>query len=149
LLAAARIKTMKIRLPKKFNNKEKSFHDQPPIPLEREDQTDITKDNSITIKLKSNPTDENSGTYELTVAYFRDGTPEQFFKLEDNLQHIFQGQNLTTGPILQDEALAVFNCRLNELNANTAARCNAALDALRAHVSPNRALAQQKCYMRR
>ena len=49
---------MKIHLPKKTNNKEKSFYVQPPIPLEREDQAEITKDNSLTIKLKSNPTDE-------------------------------------------------------------------------------------------
>ena len=56
---------------------------QPVIGLERPVKKTLSKDESLVFKLRSNPTDETSTTYELTVPFFKHGTPEEllvFFK---------------------------------------------------------------------
>jgi hypothetical protein len=148
---------MKIDLPKDYGKNPHRPFIPPPIPLERGDVPQVTKENSITLKLKTNPLDDHSGTYELTVPYFRDGTPEQLLKLFENFNRIFEGQNLTTGPkryamarrILQDDALAAFNRKATELGNATIPNFQLCLRALATHVFPPRALQRQKRYMRR
>ena len=49
----------------------------PVIPLERPARKEATKYESLSFKLRSNPTDEGSTNYEITVPYFAAGTPEE------------------------------------------------------------------------
>ena len=51
-----------------------------------------------TLKLHSNPAEENSPIYGIQVPYFKSGTCEQFLEFMDQVQAVIIGQNLTTGP---------------------------------------------------
>ena len=61
--------------------------------------------------------DDQSTTYELTIGYFKTGTPEELLLFLQQLRKIFAGQNITNGPgkyaitrhLLQGDALATFN----------------------------------------
>ena len=54
----------------------KTKHFIPPaIPLDRPTKKTYKKSEVLSLKLRSNPTDEDSQTYELTVPFFRSGTP--------------------------------------------------------------------------
>jgi hypothetical protein len=74
-----------------------------------------------------------------------------------NLKKVLYGQAVTTGPasysvgrrLLEGDALATFNNKATELNAETVANFNVCLDAVAASVFPRRALLLQKRYMRR
>jgi len=65
-------------------------------------------------KLQTNPTQDMSPTYNLSVLFFSCGTAKEMFDLSKNIQHKCQGQNLTDGPgcymltrhILQGDVLA-------------------------------------------
>jgi hypothetical protein len=50
--------------------------DPPPIPLDCPDYAPPKKTESLTIKLCSNPTDDNSQTYELVFKFFKTKTAE-------------------------------------------------------------------------
>ena len=67
----------------------------PLIPLIKEEEKAYAKGSYTTLKLRSNPAEENSLIYEIQVPYFKSGTCEQFL---DKVQAVVVGQNLTTGP---------------------------------------------------
>ncbi len=46
----------------------------PPIPLERPTVKELKKQEYLTMKLRSDPADANSQTYDLTIQFFRTGT---------------------------------------------------------------------------
>jgi len=129
----------------------------PPISFERPSAPKVEKSEQLTFKLRSNPTEEDSGTYELTVAYFRTGTPEEWLLVRKAILEVCTGQNLTTGPqkytiarrILKGDALAAFNAQALALGNETNANFNASLRHVTDHVFPARALQTQKRYMRR
>ena len=50
----------------------------PSIGLDRPERKEYEKSKVLSLKLRSNPADENSQTYELTVPFFRSGTPEDW-----------------------------------------------------------------------
>ena len=89
----------------------------PAINLDRPARKTLNKDDCLTFKLRSVPTDETSTTYELTVGYFKTGTAEELLLFLQNVRKIFSGQNVTNGPnryaivrrLLQGDALAAFN----------------------------------------
>ena len=53
----------------------------PPIGLDRPTETEVDKNEQLTFKLRSVPTQANSPTYELSIRYFRTGTPEEWLRI--------------------------------------------------------------------
>ena len=88
----------------------------PPIPLERPEIRELEKGEYQSYKLRNDPTNENSPTYELSIPYFATGSPEEWLRFLKNLTKVFTGQNVTDGPgkytvmkrLLEGEALSVF-----------------------------------------
>ena len=70
----------------------------PSIPLIKEEEKAHAKGSYTTLKLRSNPAEENSPIYEIQVPYFKSGTCEQFLEFMDKVQAMIVGQNPTTGP---------------------------------------------------
>ena len=66
----------------------------PPIPLERAERKAPQKDECITMKLCSNPTNKSLQVYEIVVKYFSTGTAEEWFRFQKNLDCILVGQNI-------------------------------------------------------
>jgi hypothetical protein len=101
----------------------------PPIALVCPDNAPPKKNKSLTMKLRSNPTDDNSQTYELTVKFFKTGTSEEWLMFQQDLKNIIIGQKITSAPskyamprrLFSVEALMVFDTSAtahgNETNA--------------------------------
>ena len=70
----------------------------PPIPLIKEEEKAYAKDSYTTLKLRSNPAEENSLIHETQVPYYKSGTCEQLLEFMHKVQAVIVGQNLTTGP---------------------------------------------------
>ena len=148
--------TLSVPLPKTIQPATKRYV-MPAINLDRPAPQTLSKDNCLTFKLRSVPTEENSTTYELTIGYFKTGTPEELLLFLTSLKKIFVGQNITTGPnryaiahrLLQGDSLAAFNRAATQHGTETVAHFEDTLKSLKAHVFPRKALANQKRYMRR
>ena len=71
---------------------------KPPIHAFGEESRKVTKETSLTVKLWSNPKDQTSGTYEVTIVKL-DGseTAWQLLLWHDTLQLIYQGQGIKGG----------------------------------------------------
>eukprot|EP00957_Ditylum_brightwellii_P100995 7697948-Ditylum_brightwellii.AAC.1 len=54
--------------------------------------------NFHTYKLRTTPTDATSPTYELSIPFFKEGTPKEWIKFRHGLQAVLKGQNVTQGP---------------------------------------------------
>jgi hypothetical protein len=129
----------------------------PPITLVRPEYAPPKKNDSLTMKLRSNPTDANSQTYELTVKFFKTGSAEEWLLFQRDLNKIIVGQNITAAPskysmarlLLSGEALAVFDTSATEHGNENNANFILTLQSLTTHIFPQRALAFQKRYMRR
>jgi hypothetical protein len=129
----------------------------PPIPLERPAVKELKKQEYLTMKLRSDPTDANSQTYDLTIQFFRTGTPEEWLLFQRDLHRVLTGQNITTGPqkftmirrLITGDTLAVFNKAAQEHGNETNATFLRCLQDVTNHIFPQRALAFQKRYMRR
>ena len=76
----------------------KPQRDQMVIPLIREQPAKIPKSERITLKLRSNPSQADSQTYEISTYAFDHGSPEEWLHHQEVLRKIFIGQNATTGP---------------------------------------------------
>ncbi len=134
------------------NSRRPKFTIVPPIPFHRPDPPKPDKSDQLTFKLRSNPGNADSATYELTVAYFRTGTPEEWLLVRKAILEICTGQNLTTGPqrftlarrVLKGDALAAFNDQASEEGNETLATFNTCLRHVTDHVFPARALQTQK-----
>lgn len=150
---------MRVVTPTFFNN-QRTMHGRivPPIPLKRPDPPHLVKGDYLAYKLRNDPADDTSPTYELCVPYFGTGSCEDWLKFRDNLDKVIVGQHVTTGPakfvvarrLLTGDALSVFNaalvdCGLNETNQ----AFDLCLSALTRHVFPKRAAQLQKRYLRR
>ena len=109
------------------------------------------------MKLRSDPADPNSQTYDLTIQYFRTGTPEEWLLFQRDLNRVLVGQNITTGPakftmirrLITGDTLAVFNKVAQEHGNETNAAFLRCLQDVTNHIFPQRALPFQKRYMRR
>eukprot|EP00957_Ditylum_brightwellii_P100151 7632288-Ditylum_brightwellii.AAC.1 len=51
-----------------------------------------------TYRLRSNPADTDSPTYELAIPFFDKGTPEEWIKFRRGLQAVLKEQNMTQDP---------------------------------------------------
>ena len=106
-------------VPKKSTNDRRSGFLPPPIPLERPPPRILQKDEYLVMKLRSEPKRSSSPVYELSVPYFKNGTPEEWMKFLENFEKIIIGQDLSTGPtqfsmarrLLSRETLANFNSK--------------------------------------
>ena len=56
------------------------------IPLVKEEEKAYAKGSYTTLKLRSNPAEENSPIYEIQVPYFKSGTCEQYLEFMDKVQ---------------------------------------------------------------
>ena len=130
----------------------------PPIPLQKPEAKALEKGEYHTYKLRSNPGDNDSPTYELSVPYFSTGTCEEYLKFRTNFDKVCTGQNITTGPgkftlarrLLEGDALTSFDNKATELaGTETNQSCVTCLNAVRDGVFPQRAVLTQKRYMRR
>ena len=127
------------------------------VGLQRPAHKELSKDKYLTFKLRSNPTDESSTMYELTVPFFSSGTPEELLDFIKNVEKVFVGQNMTAGParysllrrVLQGDALAAFNRAATATGNETNDHLKTCLTELKKHIFPRKALNNQKRYMRR
>ena len=148
--------TPSISTPKTVRPATKQFV-TPAINLDRPARKMLNKDDCLTFKLRSVPTDETSTTYELTVDYFKTGTAEELLLFLQNVRKIFSGQNVTNGPnryaivrrLLQGDALAAFNRAATQHGTETVEHFELSVNSLKQHVFPRKALNNQKRYMRR
>ncbi len=112
----------------------------------------VDKSKQLTFKLRSNPNEADSGTYELTVAYFRTGTPEEWLFVHKAILEVCTRQHLRTDlqkytvprRILKGNVLAAFNASAIVLGNKNVANFNASLRHMTDHVFPSRALQMQK-----
>ena len=108
---------MKLSLPSVYTQKKRVV--VPPIPFERspDEDKELQKHEYITFKLRSTPDDAESTTFDLTVPFFKSGTPEQLLITVRRMNQVLIGQHVTQGPgkyaiarrIFQGEALSVFD----------------------------------------
>ena len=68
---------------------------KPPIGLER--PKDEAGKYAEKIKYRTNPADTTSTTYDIPMAYFKEGTPEEWLIFMDRLGCCITGQNATSG----------------------------------------------------
>jgi len=128
----------------------------PAIPLERTEEKQYEKHQTVSFKLRTSPTDENSSEYSIALPYFNTGTPEQWLKCADNINKVIIGQNATTGTqrftiarrVLVGDALATLEASLAGQNPTNALFVTA-MNAVTTHVFPPRSLVSQKRGMRR
>ena len=129
----------------------------PIIGLNRPEKQTLNKGEYVVLKCRTDTTDETSSSYNLHIPYFSTGTPEEWLRFVRNLSKVYVGQNLTTGPqqyacirrLLDDNSLTVFELSAAELDNPTVLNAEAILKNLRDQLFPQRALQQQKRYMRR
>lgn len=138
------------------NKLNSNFELPPPIPLRRPTLPEPTKLETLIIKLRSDPTDANSQTYDLPVRIFKTGTPEEWLLFVKDLRRVIAGQNITTGPnkysmtrrLLGGDAEAVFLAATTAHGNETNANFELCLRDVATHIFPQRALLRQKRYMR-
>lgn len=129
----------------------------PPIPLERPEKKELQKGEYQTYKLRNDPNDADSPGYELAVPYFSTGTCEEWLNFLKNLEKVFKGQGVTSGPgqytvarrLLEGEALSTFNNTATLQNAETVANFKLCVEAVTKSIFPTRAVLLQKRFMRR
>jgi hypothetical protein len=88
----------------------------PPIMITGEELKQCTRDNSLTIKLWTNPGDPDTGTYESTIPLL-DGTetPNQILHWDDILLGIFLGQKII---LAKDRIKMIRRCMVGQALAN-------------------------------
>ena len=68
------------------------------IPFIKPESKIGNREDKITLKLRSQPDDKDSQTYELRTYLFRDGTPEEWLEHVKGIRKSLVGQNITSGP---------------------------------------------------
>ena len=129
---------------------------KPAIGLKRLDKGDKGKHNKK-IKCCTNPSESESTTYEIPMANFRDGTPKEWLLFKKNLTQCITGQNVTSGPtkyaldrrLLSEQALADFNHATTANENKSLANYKRCINAVTLGVFPQKALQDQKRWMRR
>ena len=122
----------------------------PIIGLERPVKPTLTKGEYVVLKCRTDPLDEGSSTYDLPIPYYSTGTPEEWLRFVRNVEKVFVGQNLTTGPqqyacvrrLLEGNALTVFDLKAAELGTHTVEHLGEILYSLRDQIFPQRAIQQ-------
>jgi hypothetical protein len=71
----------------------------PPIALERPANKDLKKNECLLLKLRSDPTNVDSQTYELTIKFFNTSTPEEWLIFLRDLKRVLV---VRTSPMAQE-----------------------------------------------
>jgi len=108
------------------------------------------KEEVLTFKLRSDPANETSATYDLTVPYFKLGSPEELIEFLTNIEKVIVGQNAQAPAakytlmrrLLQGDALAYFNRSAVTHIGEMADNFTLCVNELITHVLPQRALAE-------
>ena len=127
------------------------------IPLDRPVPKKLNKSDYETLKLRTDPEDNQSPTYEITLVFFSTGEPEVWLDFMKTVDKVFKGQHLTTGPAryslyrraLRGDALAAFESAAATQGAETVAHLELVMNSVSNHVFPERAVRTQKRWMRR
>ena len=69
------------------------------IDLERPFEKVLKKGEYIAIKYHNNPSDNDSGSYEINLPYYGGGSPEKWLVWKDKLLKALDGQIISTGPL--------------------------------------------------
>ena len=109
------------------------------------------------IKCHTNPIETDSTTYEISMAYFRDGTPKEWLVFKKKISRCMIGQYTTTGStkyalarwLLAGCALAVFSHATSVHGGKTLPNYTKCIQAVMLGVFPQKALQDQKRWMRR
>jgi hypothetical protein len=126
-----------------------------PIPLAKVETPEPAKGEYLTLKLRANPADAHSATREILVAYFKEGTPEQWLDFLTKVREVLEGQGLTTGPqkytmmrtLLKGDALSFFNQKAIEVGNETVVNFEKMIKHMTYHIIPRRAVMYQQRYM--
>ena len=138
-------------------SKSKSLEVTPAIPLERPEPKEYSSQNFLSNKCYSTPGDANSNTYNVSVQYFEEGTPEEWLQLLAAHKRVSQGQNITNGPGMYNvQSRHLKGAILSKYNTVAQARGNQTVEHLKlvmadltAHVFPSKSYVIQKRYMKK
>ena len=128
------------------------------IPFEKEAPKYVSKEDRLTFKLRSTPSDMGSITYELKTYAFDDGSPEEWLEHMKTYRKIIKGQNITSGEpafamlkrLLKGKAQADFErIFVDQGYTNTMNNVNDMIDKMTTELFPERALQKQRRCMRR
>ena len=130
---------------------------KPVIPLERPEAKEFNSKNYLTNKCLSVPGDNNSASYNVTVQYFEDGTPEEWLELLASHKRVCQGQNITNGPGMYDvlrrhlkgTAVTKYGNVAREAGPSTVQNFKIVVKELTKYFFPQHAVRIQKRYIRR
>ena len=109
------------------------------------------------IKYRTNPSDDSSTTYEIRMAYFKEGSPEDWLLYKNRLARCLDRQGATGGPVkfalarrmLMGRALADFNNVASVRITETREHYLQCIHAVTLGVFPQDSLKEQKTWMRR
>ena len=135
---------MKLFIPRK-QQATRHVIDTPPIPLDRQVKTTLVRSQYITLKLRSNPTEDTSQTYNLILPYYNSALPEEWLIFHTDLNKAIIRQNITQGParytmarqVLQGDALALFDAAAATRGNKTKANFELCLNDVTDHVFPH------------
>ena len=128
------------------------------IPFDKEPPREVSKEDRLTFKLRSTPTDANSTTYELKTYAFECGSCEEWLEHVKTYRKIVKGQNITNGPncfamikrLLKGKALIDFERIFTEEGySESVDNCDKVIDKLTEEIFPDRALQKQRRALRR
>ena len=155
---------MKVKVPRRSNYRDSNDgFIPPPIPFERPAARELEKDQYLALKLKSVPGSATSLEYTLNVPYFQSGMGGEWIKFLENLERVFVGQDLQSGPnkfsmtrrLLAGDSLSHFNNHAVSLVEKegvpnkTEDTFKACIRAVTKTIMGKKALLTQKRYMRR
>ena len=138
--------------------KKKTWELEMIIPFDKEPPREVSKEDRLSFKLRSTPTDANSTTYELKTYAFDCGSCEEWLEHVKTYRKIVAGQNITTGPncfamikrLLKGKALTDFDrIFTDEACSELVDNCNKIIDKLTEEIFPDRALQKQRRALRR
>ena len=127
------------------------------IDLERPLEKVLSKGEYMAIKCHNTPGDNDSGSYEINLPYYRGGSPEERFVWKDKLLKALDGQSISTGPLrytfterlLTGDAKATFNQAALDIGVHTFDNFNKVPAEMTEHAFPACVFREQKRYLRR
>ena len=129
-----------------------------PIPYERQERSKDKDNEDVSIfRIRTNPTDKDSQTYDMKVLTFHTGSVEEFLLWKKDLTKVLVGQNVLSAPdkfamtrrLLDGDALAAFNTQAAMYSQETDANYTLCMQALSTHVFPKNALTIQRQWFHR
>ena len=129
-----------------------------PIPFDQAERSKDKDNEDVSVfKLRTNPHDKDSQTYDMKVLTFHLGRVEDFLLWKKDLNKVLVGQNVQsaqdkyamTRRLLDGDALAAFNTKALTYPQETEANYIQSMHALAIHVFPKNALTIQRQWFHR